>query len=167
MATITQTVSLGKPAVSRNDRTDLRSQIAKYWVGKEHSRVSLQYLQYTYRPDPEYKQYARETNGKIVVPSHSFERDDIFCVQHCEPGINTFVTLVGDSYSISIQPWSEVSLSAQEEQIIRDQIDAIMKDPNNAEYIERHRKWFSEKPWKQLDGLTPAEAVAKLESMGW
>lgn len=168
MSTVTKTVKLGDFTVGRNDRTDMRSQIQKYWVGREYSPFGIQYVQYTHRPEgPGMEKYRRETKGKIVVPAHSWERDDIFCIQHWEPGVNTFVDLSGDSYKISIQPWNGVSLSPEDEQTIREQVAQVMKDPANADYIERQRRWFNEKPWKQLNGLTPEEAVSKLESMGW
>jgi len=38
---------------------------------------------------------------------------------------------------------------------------------SNSDYVERQRRWFGEEPWKAVVGMTPTEAVKKLEELGW
>lgn len=34
-------------------------------------------------------------------------------------------------------------------------------------HLERHRRFFDERPWRALDGLTPEAAVATWRELGW
>jgi hypothetical protein len=38
---------------------------------------------------------------------------------------------------------------------------------DNKAFWEHEVKFFKEKPWLQLAGLTPTEAVTKLHQLGW
>jgi hypothetical protein len=34
-------------------------------------------------------------------------------------------------------------------------------------FVERQRSFFATEPWIELEGLTPDQAITRLESLGW
>lgn len=148
MVKITKTVKLdlSKMNCVLHRRSDLRESIEKYWLDKQESVVAMQYLTLK--------------DGKIQVP-FSIERRDLFLFQ--VPDIcNAFVEPDG---RIVIQNYDGVLLSHAEEELIRRAINREL--PKHAAFVEEQNLFLNSEPWKQLEGLTPREAVKKLQELGW
>ncbi len=158
---VTRSISIDlsecKVSVSRNERTDLANQVEKYWVDREISDIGIPPLQYPQRPGPGY--------GKIQIPEYSFSRSDIFVLQwiHKYDGFAGNVFLRPDgTYQIDME-----GIETSDRELIQTEVEKVMADPANKDFIDRHVKWFTEQPWKQVHGMTPAEAVSHLRSLGW
>ncbi len=153
--------------VTMNDRTDLAKGIHQYWVGRTHAGVALQNVDFSYFPDPNgpYAKYMRDTKGLVQVKKHRFERDDVFTLQfyskHEEFIGSVFIEPDG-SFSNQIAECTD-----EEKKHVEKCVKEVLTAPEYQEFIIRQRKWFAEKPWEQLDGLRPEEAVAKLTELGW
>lgn len=152
-------------SVSRIDRTDLADQIEKAWVGRDHSGIGLPHLEYTYRPVREqYAKYARDTGGKVLYRP-GLNRRDIFIVQwHSQHSGFVGSIFVDPDGTCHIQ---FNGLEKEDRDIIKAEFDMVWNNPENQEFIARQVKWFNDEPWKQVHGMTPAEAVAHLRELGW
>lgn len=138
---------LGSPSVVRNTRSILANEIKKYWCGHTNSNIGMQYLTFK--------------DGIIHVRDGLFERTDLMMVQFWNVA-NVFVEADG---SKTFNEWSKEKLSKQR----RAQMCAIVDSHVTMakDYMERERRFLREKPWLQLDGMTPEQAVAKLTELGW
>lgn len=137
-----------KPIISFNDRTGLRKEIIEYWVGNSNSVIGLQYVDLK--------------DGIIHVKQFPFERTDIFVIQFWDR-CNIFLEANG-RYSIDL--WHKNRpLRETEREYIKTLCDELLI--LEREYVNRQRAFFETQPWRRLEGLTPEEAVAELELMGW
>lgn len=149
----------GTVSVGLIDRIQLRQDIVKYWVGKTDPCTGLAHVD-----------YSAATNGKLVKSRYIMERRDIGFLQIRvgDSGANVFVE--PDGTWDNVQPWDgdcvyAHQLPPEEKAWVDAQVKKMLDD--NVELFARQRHWYDEKPWEQIIGLTPEEAVAKLESMGW
>lgn len=144
---VAKTIELPAPSVSKHVRSNLATEVQKYWVGKPDSNIGLQYL--------------RLHNGVIEVPEFSFERKDLLLVQFW--GVcNVFVEPSGH---IQIDAWSETILSEADRAHIAAQIPPIVAA--HEEFFKEENRFFQEKPWLQVHGMTPEQALAKFVELGW
>jgi hypothetical protein len=141
------------------EQTQLRQDIAKYWVGNTDPHVGLSHVD-----------YSAATGGKLVKSQYLMERRDIGILQIRvgDSGANVFVG--PDGTWDNVQPWGgdcvyAHQLPPEEKAWVDAQVKKMFDD--NAELFARQQRWYAEKPWEQIIGLTPEEAVVKLESMGW
>jgi hypothetical protein len=156
MATTQEEVGLSEARVSKyqTERTDLKQQIQKYWV--EQPKASVGICRVTRK------------DGLVQKDKYLIYREDIGWIQ-LNPivgdhwFINIFIERSGN-YSVDTH---KILLDKKDRGIIDSMVKSWMNDPENKDFIARQRKWFSERPWEQLYGLTPIQAVAKLELMGW
>lgn len=145
-------VKLEASALDRNVRSNLADDLEKYWVGHTTSNIGLQYL---------------KLEDGIVVAGGYFERTDIFCFQDFTRGVNVFVEADG---STSIQPWESggrgrkkaTPLTPEEIKSIHRQVKAALKA--QAEYVAFEAKFLRERPWTDVYGMTPEDAVASLRA---
>lgn len=137
-------VNLQASEADRNVRSNLADDIERYWVGHTTTCVGVQYLDLK--------------DGLVVKGRYSIERADIFCFQDYDRGVNVFVDI--DGYP-SIQPWSDKKqITPAEKKSIERQVAAALSE--QAEYVAFETKFLTEKPWTQVYGMTPEDAVASL-----
>lgn len=138
-------VKLNPSIHDRNARSNLADDIERYWVGRLSSNVGVQYL--------------KLVDGHVFRNGY-FERTDIFCFQDFERGVNVFVGVEGD---ISIQPWSDAApITPAEERSIRRQVAAQLEVEKD--YVAFEARYLRERPWEDVDGMTPEAAVAHLRA---
>ena len=154
-------LDLAKAQISTSyfDRTNLKARIEKYYVDKIPTDATGQYLKFE--------------NG-ILRLTHMLER--VMCVQFTWEsmafGINVFVYdghEVGGDWVVSVQPWSGVyDMSDMEKMLItaRAKQEALAAETKDG-YMTKHTRFFKERPWLQLDGLTPEAAIKQLTELGW
>lgn len=149
------------------DRTDLKKDIVRYWIDWKGDRL-------TYGPSNFVK---LGDNGKLIAYEPwqiKFARTDIGYLIAKRPGDGFLapklfmVTIYADG------PYEGPNTGSKSEPIetttaVLGAITTRMLQflDANVEGVERQRRWFRERPWEKLDGLTPEEAVIKLEEMGW
>lgn len=136
---------------SHNDRTSLGDQIRQHWIGQQNSNIGMQYV---------------ALKDGILQLSGMYERVDVLVYQVFTRGVhggcNIFFNVDG---SYQMDRWdTTIFTKAEEEQIIK---DAKAFFASQKEYVARQRLFLESKPWLQLAGLTPEEAVIKLRELGW
>lgn len=144
---------------SQSDRTNLADKIEEYWVGKKNSPIGIQYLTFK--------------DGKVNV-GRFYERQDVLDVQCFHPGCNAFIDVNGDA---NIQPWGTYGKDGAARKNAAKKIPPGLVEmmqgacklwfSRNHEFVERQARFFAERPWEQVDGMTPDDAVAKLRELGW
>lgn len=145
-------------AIEKNatDRTILKRQISAYWAGKAVKEAQLCSIQ-----------YLRLNNDRsIAVNKFGGERSDIGFLQFTEPSGNFLFNVFIEANGTHSGPnGSDVTLSGRE----RNQLNYIVKQwcEENRKHVARQVRWFAEKPWKHLEGLTPEQAIGKLTELGW
>lgn len=136
-----------KTQLVKNIRSNLSEEIEKYWVPNPNSIVGLQYI--------------KLKDGIISVAERLFERTDIFSFQVWNIA-NIFVEPNG---KISIQEWERGSLTPGQAKYLKYHILQLAN--KEMDYILRENRFFDEKPWKYLNGMTPQQAISKLHELGW
>jgi hypothetical protein len=90
-------------------------------------------------------------------------RTDILVLQ-VEGFCNVFIE---HDMDMIIQCYDEVKLEEKTEEALKKYIKGLLDRGAMREHIEHEKKFFAARPWEQLDGLTPKEAVAKLTELGF
>lgn len=144
-----KTVALGTPTVALHTRSGLKKTIIQYYLGKETSNIGC--LCGYYR------------DGKLVMPYTRY-RHDLALVQYFECGINCFINPSG---SVSIQPWTGVELTEEDKTEIRKFCQTV--PITYAEFWAHETKFVN---WldaniKNLDGMTPEQAIEFLTAAGF
>ena len=139
-------VELPKPSIMKNDRTGIRGDIEKYYLGKTDSNIGFA--------------YGRLKNGKLVCRI-SNRRRDIFCLQYFAPGngfhgCNVFVDCTG---KYQIDTFAGTSLSEVDKIKIKEFVEQLMID--EADYVNLQAAFLADdnRLRKNLDGKTPEEAI--------
>lgn len=142
-----------------HNRTDMKGTLSKNWVGRSPERARITYIAHL-TLDP--------ITGLISAKTERYGRRDTGMLQFRLRQGDTFL------FNLFIEPDGshggpngsyEVKLSDEEKDYIDTQVK--MWCEKNAEHQARHVRWYAESPWMHLDGLTPEQAVAKLEELGW
>lgn len=135
------------------DRTTLKNDLKEYWVGKTNSFIGLAYLDIDW------------TTRKIKVPQFAINRSDIIFIRF---------EIDNECYTFFVEPTLEVYLNGYDPEGRTESLMPVLKDyviycliEKYFDFIDKQFKWYKEKPWKKLDGLTPEEAVNTLEELGW
>ena len=145
-------------SVQKNDRTNLRKDIEKCWVNCNFSVHGVDaYVDIDW------------ATRQINISSMFFCRKDIYVINICFDQVN-------DHYNIFVNPdltyyvvsyrVTDPLLFQQTEELLKDYINYYLTK-TDSEYIHRQQKWFLEKPYQQISGKTPEQAVTVLESFGW
>lgn len=139
-------VELPKPSIMKNDRTGIRGDIEKYYLGKTDSNIGFA--------------YGRLKNGKLVCHISNHHRD-IFCLQYFAPGngfhgCNVFVDCTG---KYQINTFANTSLSEVDKIKIKEFVEQLMID--EADYVNLQAAFLADdnRLRKNLDGKTPEEAI--------
>lgn len=132
--------------VLKNVRSDLKEKIAKNWLGETNSSIGIQYLDFN--------------DGVIHFRGHS-ARTDVILIQW-QDTCNVFIEV--DGYK-SIQPFGDIKLSDREKKYITIICEEFLD--KEREYIEHEKHFLDSRPWEQLDGLTPEQAISKLTELGF
>ena len=142
-----EVLTLDTYQVMRNVRSNLAEQIQTYWCGKPTSNVGMQYLSYK--------------EGVITASQHVFERTDILWIA-VDNVCNVFIEPDG---SVQIDRYRNVELTTVE----CDQLKKLAAKvyAANVKYVEREKQFLDAKPWLQVHGMMPEEAVAKFTELGW
>lgn len=138
--------STGRYHVCRTVRSDLADEIEKYWVGRKNSHIGLQYL---------------VLQDGIVGKGRFIERRDVLLL-HGE-NINVFVDPPDD---IHVQPHGGMD-EGSPAAIRRATAAAKRAIRRESAFIEHELRFLTEKPWEQVYGMTPEDAVAKIRELGW
>lgn len=141
--------------ISRHVRSDLAKEVEKYWLNKKSSNVALQYL--------------RLNDGVIKAVRSGWERTDLLCFQlilpnHKWAGFNIFYEPNG---YLTWNVFEGTEISQQEKTQVEQWIRAKVQEADLAAYLEHETVFLTRKPWQEVDGMTPAEAVAKFKELGW
>lgn len=138
----------------RHVRSNLADRIHTDWCGANccgadgRPFIGLQYIEWKGGDNP-------VRLGRIL------ERTDVlFISMDCI--CNVFIEPDGAQL---IQAHSGVVLSQDAEALVRAYAGVFYLEEK--EFVDRERRFLDEKPWLQLDGLTPEQAVARLEELGW
>lgn len=141
----------------QNDRTKLRDDIEKYWVGKKDSNIGV--------GGP----ISIDWRTRKISAEGFFFRKDIYLIR-------IYLKKSTDHYSIFVEPdlsyeidkydVTDKSLFENAKKYIKDYINYYLKN-TDSRYIKRQQKWFKEEPWEYIDDKTPEEAVEILKSLGW
>ena len=135
--------------MSRNVRSDLASEVKKYWLGKKKSNIGLQYLDLK--------------DGIIHADVGMWERTDILMFQHPK-AFNVFVEADG---SCTWNVFDGCEVSDNERRTVETYIRKKVRQPDTAAYVTHERKFLLDKPWLQVDGMTPEQAIAKFAELGF
>lgn len=128
---------------ARNVRSDLADGIERYWVGHKTSHTGLQYLDLK--------------DGRVVKGRYLIERTDIFCFQDFGR-VNVFVEADGSWHA---DVWTDGDkLTDAERRSIDRQVKAALKA--QSEYVEHEGRFLRERPWEDVYGMTPEDAVESL-----
>jgi hypothetical protein len=144
--------------VSKNDRTQLRQEIEKRWVGQNYSNIGLGH-----------QTSINWSTRKISIESLAFSRTDIYV-------ISIHFGQTNDHYNLFIEPNLDYTINSfdvtnsllfqDHEKIVYNYLHYYLNN-KDIDYIQRQQKWFDEKPYMKIDGKTPEEAVKILKSLGW
>lgn len=145
-------IDLTRFTVSQHDRSNLRLELQKYWVGKPTSNIGLGMC----RRD--------ETTGCITF--NNFGRTDILLVQFTGEGygINCFIEPDGEQ---SIQPWDGVELDKNEKVVLQSRLHIIYC--NQREFVEKQvkwRQWYNDN-YQFMQLCTAETCVDYLKKHGW
>lgn len=132
----------------RNVRSTLRQSVEKYWVGKTRSNIGMQYLTY---------------KDGLITARDGWERRDLVMFQHPQ----AFNIFVEPDESLTWNMFDGAEITVQEKGKVERFIRHELSKPEMQEYFATERRFFGEKPWMQVNGMTPEEAVAKLRELGW
>jgi hypothetical protein len=130
------------PHIFQNDRTSLASEL-KSWIGHQNSQLGIQYLELV--------------DGKVTVKNNVLERRDVLRAYF--PGVGNIFVEPDGSYVFNFQ------VDKDQRAIMKSYVDIACIQ--HKKFIQRHKQFFREEPWRQLNGLTPEEAIAKLAQLGW
>jgi hypothetical protein len=139
------------------ERADLKKSIQDHWCGRSSSNIGIARVSLT--------------GGLVSKSVYAFERRDIGMLQFYErarPGhVQSFL------FNVFVEPdgshggpdSSDVKITDAERAYLDDLVSACVRD--NADFIARQRRFFVERPWESILGMTPDEAVRALEAAGW
>jgi len=69
-------------------------------------------------------------------------------------------------YTVQVSPGHDVEeLTDAEAAYLRAAAELLVE--RNREYVDHELRFFAEKVWQQLDGMTPEQAIVWLETNGW
>jgi len=143
---------------SKNERTDLRQDIEKHWVGKDYSNIGV--------GGPIKIDWKTR---KISVLNHGLSRKDIFVINlDFEPHSNHYNIFVEPDLTYVINDFTvkNPELFKNAKKYLDDYIHYYLT-VTEAPFIKQQQKWYLEKPWEKIDGKTPEEAVEILKNLGW
>ena len=150
----TVTLNLSKITSYNNVRSGLAHGIERYWVGTNNSNVGLQYLQFK--------------DGIITTKEFCFERSDLVVFQYLgHPGDYGFNIFVESDGSLSWNTFSGTELTIAETIEVEKHIATALTTDEFVKYLDHERRFLKEKPWLQVNGMTPKQAVAKFKELGW
>lgn len=141
-----------------HDRTDLRQNIEKYWVGKNHSNMGV--------GGPVSIDWS---NRQISIDFPDLSRKDIYCISlEFSKSSDHYNILVEQdlTYYVNYSNVKDETKFQRIEKVLKNYINYYLTE-TDFEYIQRQQKWFQDKPYQQIDGKTPEEAVSILKSLGW
>jgi hypothetical protein len=141
-------------SVWENVRSDLADEIEQHWVGHEESITGLQYLELR--------------QGRVYVRSFHYERCDVLVIQDWDYA-NIFIDPGHDSDdnepSWHVDPWTERVLAESRLKAYDTVARKVIVE--HKDYIDHERRFLQTKPWMQVNGMTPSEAVARMRELGW
>jgi len=138
-----------------NDRTDLSKDL-EAWFGKKTTHIGLQFVDLG-------------KDGRLVKGRY-IDREDVACFQVWGKA-NVFLHFDregGPEWSISIQPWADEKdkdVTLRDERMWEAEITQWIAA--NDEFVAHHRRWFRERPYKHIVGMTPVEGSRWLVANGW
>lgn len=142
----------------RTERTDIKKSILDHWCGRSSSNIGIARVSLT--------------GGLVSESTLAFERSDIGMLQFYEKRastghvrtflFNVFVELDGSNGG---PDGSDMMVTDAERAYVDGLVAAWVRD--NADFIARQRRFFDERPWEMVLGMTPEEAVRALEAAGW
>jgi hypothetical protein len=139
-----------------SDRTTIADDVERYWVGRDSSDIGIEFL------------HADWSDRTIHVLPYT-GRTDIFVIHfRLVHGGNNYFAFV--EYNLSYFFGSYNPMDDPLFRNIRHALHDYIKNCIVYDYVDFHKKqvrWFSEQPWKQIDGKNPEEAVHILRQQGW
>lgn len=137
----------------RNVRSDLPRRVGQYWVGKTESNIGLQYLNFK--------------GGRLEARKGQWERKDLLVFQlllRPHAGFNIFVE---PDLSLTWNLFDGTTLTDDEKAAVEIHVLDKCNEPELRTYLEHERDFLESMPWLEVDGMTPEEAVAKFQELGW
>ena len=68
---------------------------------------------------------------------------------------------------MEIQTYTDVTFNDEATRFLKSHVAKMLTEPEIKTYVDNERRFLEAKPWKQLVGLTPEEAINKLEELGF
>jgi len=151
------------PHIEKIDRSTLAGDIEKYWVGVETSNVGLQHLLLIrgrlWLKKPEYEAFERYDVGWIEY--HGVYPNQLNCwIYPAIPGPRL------DHRPARVELPSHAEFTEEEEAKIYRTFDN-WRNGEGKDFMDRQDRWFRERPWYEMHGLSPEEAVNRFHQLGW
>lgn len=126
--------------------------IEKYWVGHTQSNIGIPYI--------------KLVNGLVSCEGHFYARQDIAWIRLKEIEIvAAFVDIGKDKNGTYLSYNGSVFVTDALKKVFHRVAEAALA--RHPEWVDHQRRFFTEQPWCDLNGLTPAQAVENLRRDGW
>ncbi len=134
------------------DRTELKDYIQENWVGKDKSNIGSAYV-------------SMDWKTRTMKPTYPFRQDIYILNLNFKKSTDQYSIFIDRDGTYTVNKFSVKTPELLNEKYLKKFISELFSE--HKEFVEKQRKWFNEKPWEQLDGKSPEEAVDILESLGW
>lgn len=137
-----------KSSLLKTIRNNIKEDIQNHWVGNKNSIIGIQFIDFK--------------DGIIKSQKEPYHAH-LFMLQ-----IWNFCNIFVESdKKITIQTWDGINFDDKTKNFLIKYVDKMIDEPENKKHFENENKFLKMKIWEQLDGLTPEEAVKKLEEFGF